>query len=153
MAPPPTIDMIMRTLNRVSAEAFLASQGVPHAEVVKILTGFDLRQPIYEHDFWPDDVLFQLIRLPSATDPTPLTGNWFGLLGITSTGVAVNDGLAGRRCASFKVISHFKALEGTAAPFTVNLQTGIGGGGGATQIYIPRSLLGHLTSIGPTERR
>lgn len=143
----------MRTLNRSSAEALLATQGVASAEVARVLSGFDLKKPMYEQDFWPDDVLFQLIRLPSATDPSPSTGNWFGLSGITTRGVGINDGLSGRRLASFKVVAHFTALEGTAARLTVNLQTGIGGVGGATQIYAPRSLLGHLASFEPTERR
>ena len=140
-------------LTRLTAGDLLLTQGVhPVAEVEKVLSGFDFSRPVYEHDFWPDDVLFQLVRLPSALDPLPSSGNWFGLAGITASGVAVNEGLAGRRLASFKVVSPFKALEGTAARFKVNLGSAIGGEGGATQIFIPTRLLGHLHSLGPAER-
>lgn len=143
----------MRSLNKQSAAALLMSQGVKdQGEIAKILDGFDLGKPLYEHDFWPDDVVYQLVRLPSASLPAPTTGNWFGLAGITTQGVAINEGLAGRRLMQLKVIAHFKALEGTAKRLATNLLTGIGGPGGATQIYAPRSILGHLAAIAPAER-
>ena len=75
----------MRVLDHKTAADLLRSQGVgPNADVEKVLNGFDFSRPVYEHDFWPGDVLYQLIRLPSATLPLPATGNWFGLAGITN---------------------------------------------------------------------
>ena len=143
----------MRILTEQSAADLLRWQGVaPQPEIEKVLSGFDFEKPMYEHDFWPDDILYQLIRKPSATLPVPGTGNWFGLAGITTRGVAINDGLAGRRAAQFKVLMPFKALEGTARPMAIDLGSGIGGVGGATQIYVPRMLLGRLQALGPEDR-
>ena len=143
----------MRMLDRTSAERFLSEQGVqPASEVKNVLSGFDFSKAIYEHDFWPGDVVYQFVRLPSATDPAPSSGSWFGLAGLTPSGVAINEGLAGRRLARFKVLAPFKALEGTAVKFKINISSGIGGRGGATQIFIPRGLVGHLQSLGVAER-
>ena len=140
----------MKMLTPPTAAALLLAQGVPCArEVDKVLSGFDLGKPLYEQDFWPEDVLFQLIRLPSVRDPVPAPGNWFGLAGITASGVAINGGLAGRSLAAFKVVSPFKAVEGTAASFKVDLGRALGGKGGASQVFVPSGLLGHLQSLGP----
>ncbi len=144
----------MRMLNQQSAEVLLTSQGVPPREAKKIMSGFDVSKPMYEHQFWDGDKLFQLVRLPSATDPLPSTGNWFGLTGMTSSGVAVNDGLSGRRLVEFRVAAPFTALEGTAARFVGSLHSGIGGPGGQTQVFVPRHLVAsRLESVGPAERR
>lgn len=142
----------MRMLNPRSATALLQSQGVHAPEIEKIFTGFDVGKPLYEHDFWPDDTLWQLVRMPSASLPSPATGNWFGLVGVTSSGVAINDGLAGRRLVRFRVVAHFKALEGTAKTLPADIGTGIGGLGGATQVYVPRALLGRLVATGGADR-
>jgi hypothetical protein len=137
----------VRLLNRVNAELLLRSQGVhSKREIKNILSGFDFNQPAYEHQFWPDETLYQLIRQPSAREPNPATGNWFGLTGITAPGVAINSGLSGRRVAIFKTVAAFKALEGTAAALRVNLASAIGGQGGMTQVFIPRSLFWCLHS-------
>jgi hypothetical protein len=90
--------------------------------------------------------------LPSATLPVPTAGNWFGLAGITTKNVAINDGLSGRRAAKFEVLAWFKALEGTAQELPVDLGRAIGGPGGGTQVFVPSFLLGHLQSIGPVDR-
>ena len=69
-------EIIMRILDRTSAERFLSEQGVqPASEVKNVLSGFDFSKAIYEHDFWPGDVVYQFVRLPSATDPAPSTGS------------------------------------------------------------------------------
>ena len=142
----------MRMLNRTGAEALLAGQGVPDSEIARVMTGFDIGKPMYEHPFWPQDVPYQLVRRPTASDPSPAAGNWFGLAGMTSAGVAINDGLGGRGLVAFAVLAPFTALEGTAARFALDRGKGIGGAGGATQVYVPRNLLGHLRAIGPAER-
>jgi hypothetical protein len=143
----------VKLLNRAAAELFLSAQGIkPKSETDKVLSGFDFDQPVHEHQLWPGDILYQLIRLPSARDPYPATGSWFGLAGITASGVAVNDGLSGRRLASFKVVAAFTALEGIAAKFNISRASGIGGRGGMTQIFIPGRLLWHLQSYEPAER-
>lgn len=142
----------MRILSCAGAEHWLASQGVDAREIALVLRGFDLGKPLYEQDFWPGDVLYQLVRRPSASEPLPPAGRWFGLAGMTSSGVAINDGGAGRRLVAFAVLAPFKALEGTAAPLAVDLGKAVGGLGGATQVYLPSALLGHLRSTGPAER-
>lgn len=143
----------MRMLDRQSAEALLAAQGVPPSEVKKVMTGFDLAKPMYEHRFWEGDRLFQLVRLPSATDPLPSTGSWFGLAGMTSSGVAVSDGLSGRRLVELEVALAFTALEGTACRFAGSIHSGIGGAGGQTQVFVPRHVvLAKLVSVGPADR-
>jgi hypothetical protein len=142
----------MRVLTRATAAELILAQGVSPVRVEEALSGFDFAKPVYEQDFWPEDVLFQLVRLPSVRDPVPASGNWYGLAGITARGVAVNDGLAGRRLNAYKVVSPFKALEGTAVKFKVDRGSGIGGDGGATQVFIPSALLGHLQSLGPADR-
>jgi hypothetical protein len=146
-------EIAVRLMDPVAARQFLNSQHVrPDGEIDKVLSGFDFNKPAYAHQFWPGDVLYQLIRLPSSRDPNPATGNWFGLTGVTASGVAVNDGLTGRRLASFKVILPFTALEGTAVKFRINLGSGIGGPGGMTQIFVPSRLYSHLESHGPVQR-
>jgi hypothetical protein len=132
-----------------SATAFLADHGIETEKISEILQGFDFGRPIYLHDFWPDDELYQLVRHSSAMERSVRAGNWFGLAGITASGVAINDGLSGRHLVRYKVVSHFRALEGTAARFKVDLGKAIGGKGGSTQIFVPRRLIGHLCSVGP----
>jgi hypothetical protein len=144
----------MRTLTRRTAAELLRKQGVTsEAEVKKVLSGFDFGKPIYEHDFWPEDILYQFIRRPSAVDPLPNTGNWFGLSGITTSQVAINEGLAGRSLVAFKVTTPFSALEGTAAHFKVDLGKAIGGEGGGTQIFVPKSLIFYLSAWRPRDSR
>ena len=142
----------MRILNRQTATDLLRAQGVGAADTEKVLGGFDFSKPIYEQEFWPGDVLYQLIRLPSAMQPSLTTGNWFGLAGITTDNVAINDGLSGRQATKFEVTAHFSALEGSAAELPVNIGTAVGGRGGGTQVFLPRMLLGRLQSMGPVER-
>ncbi len=143
----------MRLLDRNSAAALLRSQGLTDdTAIANVLDGFDFTKPVYERQFWPGEFVQQLIRLPSATDPAPRTGNWFGLSGITTSGVAINDGLSGRRGARFEVVAPFVALEGSASPKRVDLGTAIGGRGGQTQIYMPNALIGRLRGAGAVDR-
>ena len=143
----------MRVLNRDTASAWLRSQGITdQAKVAEILGGFDFSRPIYENDFWPGDVLYQLVRLPSAVKPDMLPGNWFGLAGLTTKGVAINDGGSGRQAMKYEVVAYFKALEGTAKTLPVNVGSAIGGPGGMTQVFMPRALLGHLQCLGHVDR-
>src|SRR5262245_31484818 len=142
----------MRPLNRQTAAELLRAQGVSAADSEKVLSGFDFTKPLYEQEFWPGDVLYQLIRLPSATQPSMTTGNWFGLAGITTANVAVNDGLSGRQATKFEVTAHFTALEGSAVELPVDIGTAIGGPGGGTQIFLPRMLLGRVQAMGRIDR-
>jgi len=143
----------MRVLNKEGAGALLRSQGVADSKALEeILKGFDFDKPAYEQDFWPGDVLYQLIRMPSAKYPVIVPGNWFGIAGITTQNVAINDGLSGRNLVRYEVLAPFKALEGTAKELPVDIGTGVGGAGGGTQIFLPSILLGHLRSLGPAPR-
>ena len=143
----------MRILNKEAAAELLRSQGITsRAELEMIVDAYDFDKPVYEHDFWPGDVLYQLRRLQSFHAPLSPTGNWFGLAGVTSHGVAINDGLSGREAIEFEVIAHFRALEGTARALPQNLGTGIGGPGGQTQVFLPRPLLFRLEAKGGVNR-
>ncbi len=142
----------MKLHTRATAASYLAGHGLPAAEITKVLGGFEFGRPVYEHHFWPNDDLYQFVRLSSASDRSPSAGNWFGLAGVTPSGVAINEGLAGRQLVRFKVVAPFDALEGTAAACAVDLGTAIGGKGGSTQVYVPRALIGHLRSAGPADR-
>ena len=169
----------MRPLKKDAVIEWLRSQGETW-KLEDVLSGFDFDKPLYEHQFWPGDEIFQLARLPSlpqelprnATDldsqhdfreslddpsrlvsrpPSPI-GNWFGLRGITTRGVAINDGLAGRQALRFEVIVNLRALEGAAAALRRNIGTGIGGPGGQTQIFIPSMMLNRLECRGQIGR-
>lgn len=144
----------MRLLNQKSAAALLRSQGViPESEMGRVSSEFDFAKPVYEHRFFPGDTLYQLVPLPSFDLPSPMTGNWLGLAGLTTGRVAINDGGAGRRAGRFAVVMQFSALEGTAKKFAVDLKTAIGGPGGGTQIFVPRTTLpGRVRSVGAVGR-
>lgn len=142
----------MHSLNPTTAAELLASQGVqPASEVVKVLSGFDSSKPMYKHDFWPGDTLYQYIRLASVANPVPTRGSWFGIAGITTRGVAIFAGVAGRTLHRFEVAHPFSALEGTAARLPIDWQNEIGGPGGASQVFVPRMYSGHIRSLGPAE--
>ena len=169
----------MQRLGKDAVTQWLRSQGETW-KLDDVLSGFDFDKPIYEQQFWPGDEVFQLARLPSLpqesprhhtnrdsqydfrqvlADPSRLVrripspiGNWFGLRGITTRGVAINDGLAGRQALRFEVIIGLRALEGTAARVKRNIGTGIGGPGGQTQIFIPSMLLNRLECRGQVDR-
>ena len=92
----------MRVFDRQGAADFLRTQGVSgETEIDRILDGFDFDRPVYEQSFWQGDSLYQLIRMPSASLPSPNVGNWFGVAGMTTNAVAINDGVSGRRAGGF----------------------------------------------------
>lgn len=142
----------MRKVNRKDAETFLRSQGLSANGVAQTLGGFDFDRPAYIQDFWPGDTIYQLVRNPSFETPLPSVGNWFGLAGITTASVAINDGISGRWLAKFEVTVPFKALEGTAAKLHTDVGRAIGGTGGGTQIFIPSMLRGYLKPLGAADR-
>jgi hypothetical protein len=142
----------MSPLNPTTAAELLATQGVqPASEMKKILSGFDASKPMYKHDFWPEDTLYQFIRLASVGNPILTRGSWFGIAGITSRGVGIFAGLAGRTLYKFRVLHPFSALEGTAATLPIDWQNEIGGPGGSTQVFVPRMYASHIRSLGPAE--
>lgn len=144
----------MRSLTKTDVELFLKRHGILSAgAVAEVLSGFELKLPVYEQPFDEGQELFQFIRNPSASNPGPRVGNWFTLPGATTLGVAIIDGGAGRRFHRFRVEQAFTALEGTAKEFPLTWKFEIGGKGGATQVYVPPSFLGHLSAISPAERR
>jgi hypothetical protein len=143
----------MRFFDRQGALDFLRTQGVSgESDLERILGGFDFDRPVYEQSFWQGDFLYQLIRMPSASLPSPNVGNWFGIAGMTTHGVAINDGVSGRRAVQFEVVSPFTALEGSARPLPVDVFSAIGGAGGGTQVFVPTKLLGRLQSVGAVDR-
>jgi hypothetical protein len=120
-------------------------------QVNQILTGFDFNEPIYEHQVSPGDTVYQFVRLPSADRMSPTTGNWFALRGATKAGLAITDGLAGRRLHEYRVVAAADVLEGTAKGMEMKWDWDGGGPGGATQIYIPPNLLGCVEYVSPSE--
>jgi len=143
----------MRPLTKLDAELFLRKYGISSAsEVAEVLRAFDFKCPIYEQFFDEGQELFQFIRNPSATNPSPRTGNWFTLIGATTQRVAIIDGGAGRRFHRFRVERAFTAMEGTAKELPLAWKFEIGGKGGATQVYVPPAFLGHLSAISSAQR-
>lgn len=136
----------MRILNQQSAEELLRRQGLSLAKISEVLGSFNLKEPLYEHDFWDKEILYQLKRVNASI------GMWFGLPGITTKGVAINDGLSGRILVKFRVTIPFKALEGTAKSMKKDYGIGIGGPGGQTQICIPPILQSRLEVLGQADR-
>lgn len=143
-------------MNRLSADdlrGWLRAHGVASARrVEEVLSGFDLRQPVWAVTLEPGQALYQYIRLPSSGDPVPRAGHWFCLRGATESAVAIFGGGAGRRLHEYAVAHPLQAIEGTAAPFPLDWSISVGGRGGATQIYVPPTLLGRLRAVGPQDR-
>ena len=143
----------MRLLTQADARAYLAKHGVVSQEKVDdILGGFDFSKPVYEQPLYPGDTLFQFVRNPSLHAPSPTTGNWFGISGATTKGLAIMDGHSGRRLQKYRVVAHTTALEGTAVKKDTAWDWAGGGPGGATQLYLPPTLLGHVECLGGHQR-
>jgi hypothetical protein len=102
---------------------------------------------VYEQTFEEGQDLFQYIRGSSAGDSGPGAGNWFCLAGATTKGVAIIDGGSGRTLHRYTVNATFTAIEGAARPQSTNWSWSGGGPGGATQIYVPPRLIGHLSAV------
>jgi len=142
----------MSATTESTLSSYLARHGVTDPVAVQeVRSGFDMTKPLYNHYFEPGDVLYQLVRLPSFYNLSPHRGNWFGLAGLTAQNVAVMQGLAGRRTHQFQVLAPFVGLEGTAGRYPIDWNKEIGGLGGATQIYVPRMLMGFIQATGPVE--
>jgi hypothetical protein len=143
----------LRLLSQVDARAYLERHGIVSPKKIdEILGGFDFSKPVYEQPLFPGDTLFQFVRNPSLGAPNPTTGNWFGISGATTGGLAITDGLAGRRLQKYRVVAHASALEGTAVKKEVEWDWAGGGPGGATQLYLPPNLLGCVECLGGHER-
>lgn len=137
----------MASTNEGIAKAYLARNGVSAMD--EVLAGFDLAKPVYVNPLEPGDRLLQFIRNPSHFGQSQ-AGNWFSLWSGSMPGVSIFGGLAGRTPHLYRVAHPLRVLEGTAKKLAVNWRLAIGGGnGGATQIYVPPALLGHLEPLGP----
>ena len=142
----------MKRIYEEGARGYLRRHGVlDPGKITEIVGGFDFGRAVYEQLLAPGDELFQFIRKPSVATPSSFAGNWFALVGATTSGLTITDGVGGRRLHKFRVVAGLVALEGTAARKGVNWDWAGGGVGGATQIYIPPSLIGHLQAIGAHE--
>lgn len=136
-------------VNKAAIREYLERNGVNHPVLVdNVLSGFDLAQPVYEQRLEPGAELFQYMRRPAVGRPDLRVGNWFCLRGASRDGLAIMDGLAGRELHHFRISAELVALEGVASRLSPHWVAEIGGGGGATQIYVPPRLLGHVHSIG-----
>ena len=141
----------MGSTNEGIARAYLDRNGVSATD--EVLAGFDLSKPICVNPLEPGDRLLQFIRNPSHFGQSQ-AGNWFSLVSASMPGVSIFGGLAGRTPHLFVVSHPLRVLEGTARKIAVNWRLAIGGGvGGATQIYVPSGLLGHLKPLGPAGDR
>jgi hypothetical protein len=143
----------MRRLSEADARDYLQRHGIVSPKKIdEILGGFDFSQAVYEQPLYPGDTLFQFVRLPSLGAPHPTTGNWFGIAGATTSGLAISDGHSGRRLHKYRVVAHATALEGSAVKKEMNWDWAGGGSGGATQLYVPPNLLGCIQAIGAHDR-
>ena len=139
----------MRWLNKDEVRAYLRNHGVTSgAKTEEIMSGFDFDQPLYEQPLEEGQALYQFVRMPSFYGAGGM-GNWFALPSASMDGLAIFGGLSGRHPHKFQVTHSFVALEGTAAKLPKDWGWGGGGFGGATQLYVPPRLLGHVTSVGP----
>ena len=143
----------MRAITRSDADAYLRRYGVSDPKKIQeVIRGFDLNKPMYEQFLSIGERLYQYIRNPSRFDAGPSSGNWFALVGATTSGLAIIDGISGRRLHKFEVIAPLYALEGVAARMSIDWLWAGGGEGGGTQIYVPPNLLGHLQPVGAQDR-
>ena len=168
----------MSYLSRDAVQAHLRSAGISDPETLQSIansfayeigsSGNLVRGPYLRH-FDEGEVLYQYIRNPSSINMIPGAGNYFGIKGATMDGLAITSGMSGRQLYAFVVASPFVALEGNAAEVKIDLDlntrppvTGYrngepqtawdwdgGGKGGATQIFIPNSIVrSHLEPRG-----
>lgn len=141
---------------------YLQGIGYDATEIKHYLRGFDLSKPVYEQRL-EDEVVYQYMRAPSANYSQPKLGNWFCLFGSNMTRLGIFSG-AGRILVKAKIQHPLIALEGTASEMPIAWQDdkekgeafGVGGKGGATQIFIPSHLinssiivLGYLNEVPP----
>jgi hypothetical protein len=143
----------MKLLSADEIRAYLRRSGVSSPQKIdEIVGGFDFTRAVYEQRFERGDVLYQFVRKPSLEDRSPTGGNWFCLPGANRSGLAIFDGCAGRQLHKFRVVSEFVGIEGIAAKKSVNWSWSGGGAGGATQIYVPPSLVqSSVRAVGPHE--
>jgi hypothetical protein len=138
----------MRWIREDEIRSYLRANGLASGKAISdVLDGFDLDQIIQYRLLEEPDRLFQYIRKPSFKDLSPHSGRFFCLAGATQSRLAIVGGLAGRRLHRFEVLAPLTVIEGTAKRQDDNLDIGIGGEGGATQIYVPPNLLGHLAAV------
>ena len=147
--------------NEAVVRKFLKDLGYQDKEIKNYLRVFNLNLPAYEQLLEEGDIIYQFMRVPTAKYPEPKLGNWFSLFGSNMTRLGIFSG-AGRILAKVKVQNPITVLEGTAAELPLswknNKETGeafgVGGKGGATQIFIPAHqinssliVLGYLNEI------
>jgi hypothetical protein len=139
----------MNLLDQEGARRYLRAHRVASRSIEDIVGAFDFAASVYEQTLDGGTEIFQYVRNPAHGDMSPRLGNWFCIRGATQDGLAIFGGGSGRHIARFVVSHAVTVLEGTATPMHPNWSYSIGGGGGATQIYVPTSLVGHLACAGP----
>ena len=142
----------MKVIDQDGAKAYLRAHRVDSKYIENIVKAFDPRMPIYEHALDGGAEIFQYLRNPSHSDPHPKLGNWFCLRGAAQDGLAIFGGGSGRHVVRITVSHPINVLEGTARSMAIDWTNSIGShkeSGGATQIFIPASLVGRLTGTGP----
>src|SRR5262245_12220332 len=153
---------VIRSLDKAGIVAWLAAHGVNAAD--EILEGFGFgagRQPrVFEVELEEGEPLYQWMGNASAGAGIS-RGRWYALKGASMDGLGIFSAAAGRSLHQFRVAHPCRALEGDAAgigtrigsegPRVKSWQYGVGGSGGATQIFIPRLYDGHIASLGPAE--
>jgi hypothetical protein len=144
----------MQFLSVDEVRAWLRDNGVPSTtKIDEVIGGFDFSRAVYLQDFEPGQRLYQYVRRSSFGDVSPMAGNWFCLKGATTSGLAIIDGLSGRRLHKFRVARAFRALEGTAKEQDIQWAWSDGGPGGLTQIYVPSPLCrSSMVATGGEER-
>jgi hypothetical protein len=147
----------MMTVSRDEAIAYLRKNGVSSdSKISEILSGFDFSAGSgpYLNQLRMGDHYFQFVRGPSFALPDPVVGAWFCLKGAEMNQLAIHSPDAMRLLTVFKVVAEVIVLEGLAKDLPFRGQPkahGVGGKGGATQIYVPRGLSSALENLGLAE--
>lgn len=129
--------------------SFLRAHGITREKVIEgIISGYDLYEWVSPVQLEAGETLYQFVRDPTAMSGSVTLGNWFCLRGATMDGVGIFSGLGGRTLKEFEVIANVEALEGTARKMKRNWNWEVGGGGGATQLFIPDHALFSLQCRG-----
>ena len=138
---------------------FLRGHGLPDTVIQDVISGIDFSHPVYPQNIDLGNTVYQYVRTPSARDPFGETGSWYCLRGTLMDRLAVHHPDGPRQMLKYDVVGDFVALESTALQFRLEdvqdpqrreqlARLGIGGSGGGTQIFVPRSLAHNLSYAG-----
>ena len=140
--------MIM-SMHKQLLENYLRKHSITDKDKMdKIIKGFDLNSPVYLYNLNVGDRVFQYIRRPNSESEVRL-GQWFALKGSNMDSLGIFSGGSGRLLNEFEIVYPVQVIEGTAKSLPWDWkEDGIGGSGGATQMFMPSKLFYALRPLG-----